>query len=127
MGRDLDAIRRVATETDVHVVAAGGYYMQRFYPPEIATTSEDQIAEDLAAEAARDQLGAFGEIGQNSNAAEMTAAELKVFRAVGKAHLSTGLPIFTHNAYGTCEHVRPDAGLTQLDVLESVGSARTIS
>ena len=121
MGRDLDAVRRVATETDVHVVASGGYYMQRFYPPEIAATNEDQIAEDLAAEAARDRLGAFGEIGQNSDAAEMTPEELKVFRAVGKAHLATGLPIFTHNAYGTGENVRPDAGLTQLDVLESVG------
>ena len=51
----------------------------------------------------------------------MTPEELKVFRAVGKAHLATGLPIFTHNAYGTGENVPPDAGLTQLDVLESVG------
>ena len=121
MRRDLDAVLRVANETDVHVVASGGYYMARFYPPEIATTSEDQIAEDLAAEAARDRLGAFGEIGQSSNTAEMTPDELKVFRAVGKAHLATGLPVFTHNAYGTGENVRPDAGLTQLDVLESVG------
>ena len=121
MRRDMDAVLRVANETDVHVVASGGYYMERYYPPEIATTSEDRIAEDLAAEAAQDRLGAFGEIGQNSNAAEMTADELKVFRAIGKAHLATGLPIFTHNAYGTGENVRADAGLTQLDVLESVG------
>ncbi len=121
MRRDMDAVLRVANETDVHVVASGGYYRGRYYPPEIATTSEDQIAEDLAAEATRDRLGAFGEIGQDSNAAEMTPDELKVFRAIGKAHLATGLPIFTHNAYGTGENVRPDAGLTQLDVLESVG------
>ena len=98
MARDMDAIRRVANETDVHVVASGGYYMDRYYPPEIATMGEDQIAEALSGEAARDQLGAFGEIGQDSNAAEMTADELKVFRAVGKAHVATGLPIFTHNA-----------------------------
>ena len=119
--RDLDALLRVADATDVHVVASGGYYMERFYPPEIATKSEDQIAEDLAAEADRDRLGAFGEIGQSSNASEMTPNELKVFRAVGKAHVATGLPVFTHNAYGTGENVRPDAGLTQLDVLESMG------
>jgi phosphotriesterase-related protein len=123
MRRDMAALRRVATETDVHVVASGGYYMQRYYPPEIATLSEDQIAEDLAAEAARDRLGAFGEIGQNADAAEMTPDELKVFRAVGKAHVATGIPIFTHNAYGTGPNVRADAGLTQLDVLESVGVA----
>jgi phosphotriesterase-related protein len=121
MQRDMDAVLRVANETDVHVVASGGYYMDRYYPPEIAAMDEDQIAEDLAAEAARDRLGAYGEIGQNSNAAEMTPDERKVFRAVGKAHLATGLPVFTHNAYGTGENVRPDAGLRQLDVLESVG------
>lgn len=42
-------------------MASGGYYMDRYYPPEIAAMGEDQIAEALAAEAARDQLGAFGE------------------------------------------------------------------
>jgi len=119
--RDLDAVLRVANETDVHIVASGGYYMERFYPPEIASKSENEIAEDLVAEAGRDRLGAFGEIGQSSNAAEMTPNELKVFRAVGKAHVATGLPVFTHNAYGTGENVRADAGLKQLDVLESMG------
>ena len=121
LGRDLDAVLRVANETDVHIVACTGYYMDRFYQPHVATSSEDQIAARLVADAARLRLGAFGEIGQSSNAAEMTPDELKVFRAVGKAHLATGLPVFTHNAYGTGENVRPDAGLTQLDVLESVG------
>ena len=28
--RDLDAVLRVANETDVHVVASGGYYMARY-------------------------------------------------------------------------------------------------
>ena len=112
---------RVANETDVQIVAYTGYYMDQFYQPHVATSSEDQIAERLVADAARLQLGAFGEISQSSNAAEMTPDELKVFRAVGKAHLASGLPVFTHNAYGTGEDVRPDAGLTQLDVLESVG------
>ncbi len=121
LGRDLDAVIRVANETDVHVVACTGYYMERFHQPEIATSSEDVIAEGLAADAARYRLGAYGEIGQSSNAAQMTTNERKVFRAVGKAHMATGLPVFTHNAYGTGENVRPDAGLTQLDVLESMG------
>ena len=121
LGRELDAVLRVANETDVHIVACTGYYMERSFQPHVATSSEDQIAERLVADAARFQLGALGEIGQSSNAAQMTPNELKVFRAVGKAHLATGLPVFTHNAYGTGEDVRPDAGLTQLDVLESVG------
>ncbi len=128
MGRDLDACRRVASETDVHVVASGGYYMERFYPPDLATKSEDQIAGELVAEATRDGLGAFGEIGQTSDVAEMTPLERTVFRAVGKAHVQSGLPIFTHNAYGTGPNVTPEQGLVQLDVLESVGvDPRTVA
>ena len=51
LGRDLDAVRRVANETDVHVVACTGYYMESFHQPEVATSSEDQIAEGLVADA----------------------------------------------------------------------------
>ena len=120
MLRDLDACRRVANETDVHVVASGGYYMERWYPPDLAAKSDDQIADELVAEAVRDQLGAFGGIGQTSDVADMTPLERKVFRAVGKAHVASGIPIFTHNAYGTGPTVTPDQGLVQLDVLEAV-------
>ena len=128
MGRDLDACRRVANETDVHVVASGGYYLERFYPPDLAAKSEDQISDELVAEAMRDGLGAFGEIGQTSDVAEMTPLERTVFRAVGKAHVASGIPIFTHNAYGTGPNVTPDQGLRQLDVLESVGvDPRTVT
>lgn len=121
MGRNLNALRRIAAETSVHIVAAGGYYMQRTYPLEISSKTDDEIADDLVREASRDRLGAFGEIGQSADAADLTPDERKVFRAVGKAHVRTGLPIFTHNAYGTGPNVRPDAGLVQLDVLESAG------
>ena len=128
MRRDLDACRRVATETDVHVVVSGGYYMERFYPPDLAAKSADEIADELVTEAVRDRLGAFGEIGQTSDAAEMTSLERKVFQAVGRAHVQSGIPIFTHNAYGTGANVTPDQGLIQLDVLESVGvDPRTVT
>ena len=120
MFRKLDNLKRIAQNTRVHVVACAGYYMERTYPAELASRSDDQIAEDLAREATRDSLGAFGEIGESSNA-PMTPLEEKVFRAVGKAHTRTNLPILTHNAYGTGPNVPRDAGLHQLDVLESVG------
>lgn len=121
MGRNLDNLKRIAGNTNVRIVAGGGYYMQRTYPPEIATQSEDQIADALVREVYRDGLGALGEIGEASNGAELTADERKVFRAIGKVHLRTNLPIFTHNAYGTGPMVPREAGLRQLDVLESVG------
>jgi phosphotriesterase-related protein len=120
MGRDLDALKRIGQATGMNIVASGGYYMERNYPPELANKSDDQIAEELAHEATANRYGAFGEIGENPNA-PMSELERKVFRAVGKAHLRTNIPIFTHNAYGTGPNVPRDAGLRQLDVFESVG------
>ena len=120
MGRSLDNLKLIAERTGMKIVASGGYYMERNYPPEIVSKSEDQIAEELAAEARANRYGAFGEIGENPNA-PMSETERKVFRAVGKAHVRTNLPIFTHNAYGTGPNVPKEAGLHQLDVLESVG------
>ena len=120
MGRRLEYLKQIANATTVHIIASGGYYMERTYPPELQTRSEDQIADTLVREAAANRYGAFGEIGENPNAA-MSDLERKVFRAVGKAHVRSNIPIFTHNAYGTGPNVPKDAGLRQLDVLESAG------
>jgi phosphotriesterase-related protein len=120
MGRNLDNLKLIAERTGMHIVASGGYYMQRSYPAEIASKSEDRIAEELVQEARTNRYGALGEIGENPNA-PMSETEQKIFRAVGKTHLQTNLPIFTHNAYGTGPNVPKEAGLHQLDVLESVG------
>jgi phosphotriesterase-related protein len=120
VGRDMDMLRRIASRTSIHIVACGGLYMARTYPVDAASKSEDQIADDLVRDARTSRYGAFGEIGETPNAA-MSAAERKVFRAVGKAHLQTRLPMFTHNAYGTGPNVPRDAGPRQLDVFESVG------
>jgi phosphotriesterase-related protein len=124
MSRSLDALKRIATESGMPIVASGGYYMQRTYPPEIAGKSAAQIADELARDAAVQHLGAFGEIGQQGGV--LTDDEKKVFEAVAKAHARTGLPIFTHNAYTgtrpTQNPVPPDAALRQLDVLENAGA-----
>jgi phosphotriesterase-related protein len=120
MKRRLESLKEVANRTGVLVVASGGYYMERVYPAELATQSDDHIAEGLVREAAANHYGAFGEIGENADA-PMSELERKVFRAVGKAHLRTNLPVFSHNAYGTGPNVPRDAGLHQLDVFESVG------
>jgi phosphotriesterase-related protein len=124
MDRDLAALTRIAKESGVHIVASGGFYMQRNYPPEIATKTTDQIADDLVRDAQAQRLGAFGEIGQQGGV--LTDDEKKVFTAVGKAQARTGIPIFTHNAYTGVRVVDPpvpmDAALKQLDVLEAAGA-----
>jgi phosphotriesterase-related protein len=124
MDRDLDALKRIAAGSGVHIVASGGFYMQRNYPPDIAAKTAEQIADELIADAAAHRLGAFGEIGQQGGV--LTADERKVFTAVANAQARTGLPIFTHNAYtGTRAVETPvpmDAALRQLDVLEAAGA-----
>lgn len=121
MGRKMNDLRAIAGKTKVHIVASGGFYMARTYPPDVAAKTDDQLAEDLVREARQDRHGAFGEIGENPAAGELTLDERKVFRAVGKASVRTGLPIFTHNSYGTGPAVPRDIGLQQLDILEAVG------
>ena len=110
MGRSLSFLTQLSRRSGMPIVAGGGYYTHPFYPPEIAAMSEDAIAEELIRKARTQPLGAYGEIGSSD---EITPDERKVFRAVGKAHLKTNLPIFTHTAFGK-------AALDQLDIFESM-------
>jgi phosphotriesterase-related protein len=121
MGRNLDALKRIATESKVPIVASGGYYMQRTYPADTAAKTADDIADLLVVEAKEQRWGALGEIGQQGG--ELTADEKKVFQAVAKVQARAGLPIFTHNAYlGARPGVPRDSALRQLDALESGGA-----
>jgi phosphotriesterase-related protein len=111
MGRSLDALKQFSTRSGMPIVASGGHYLPVVYRPELARMSEDEIAAELGRDANAERWGALGEIG---SLAEMTPDVRKVFRAVGKAHLQTGLPIFTHTDNGA-------VALDQLDIFESLG------
>jgi phosphotriesterase-related protein len=111
-GMDLDFIREAARKSGMPVVKGAGFYTQPFYPKEISTMSEEQIARAIIQQADDYPAGAFGEIGSWD---EITAVERKVFRAVGKAHLATNLPIFTHTG------IPGKSALEQLDILEDAG------
>ena len=124
MGVNYEHLREIARATGLHVVASGGYYLRNTYPAEISTMTEDQIAARLVAEANAGRFGAYGEIGYMAGRSEFFADEIKVFRAVGLAHLENNLPIFTHNSYGSgpdADLVPREMALRQLDVFESVG------
>jgi len=112
MGRNVDFLRQVSMKSGVPIVAGGGFYSQPFYPKEISTMGEDQIVKALIKQADDDILGAFGEIGSWD---EITADERKVFRAVGRAHVATNIPIFTHTG------IPGKSALEQLDILEDAG------
>jgi phosphotriesterase-related protein len=112
MGRDINMLRELSRKAEMPIVAGAGFYTQPFYPKEIATMSEEQIAQALVAQCVNDPVGVFGEIGSWD---DMTADERKVFRAIGKAHLATNLSIFTHTG------IPGKAALEQLDLLEDAG------
>ncbi len=111
MGRDLDFLKRISSESGLPIVAGCGYYTQPFYPPEIVGWSEDQIARELIRQAKMQPNGVLGEIGTWD---AMTPDERNVFRAVAKTHRATNLAIVTHTNFGK-------AALEQLDLLESAG------
>jgi phosphotriesterase-related protein len=112
MGRSVDFLRQVSMKSGVPIVVGGGFYSQPFYPKEISTMSEEQIVKALIKQSDDDVVGAFGEIGSWD---EITADERKVFRAVGKAHVATNIPIFTHTG------IPGKSALEQLDILEDAG------
>lgn len=110
----VEHLRKASAASGVPVVVGGAYYLQPRYPKEIASMSEDQIADQFVEDAIAQNWGALGEFGSSE---VMHAEERKVFRAAAKAHLRTGLPIFTHTPHSSC----PKCALEQLDLLEKAG------
>jgi phosphotriesterase-related protein len=116
IGRKLDDLKSISMRSGMPIVGGGGHYAQVSYSPEISRMSEDELVEELVKEVTSDHLGAYGEIGSSK---ALTADERKMFRAVGRAHLRTHLPIITHT-----DNSKEDTGkaaLEQLDLLEAVG------
>jgi len=112
MGRDIDFLRQISMKSGLPIVAGAGFYTQPFYPKEISAMSEEQILQALIKQVDADPVGVFGEIGSWD---DMTADERKVFRAIGKAHVATNIPIFTHTG------IPGKSALEQLDILEDAG------
>jgi phosphotriesterase-related protein len=112
MGRDINFLRQISERSGLAIVAGAGFYTQPFYPKEIASMSEEQVVQALVRQVESEPVGVFGEIGSWD---DMTKDERKVFRAIGKAHVATNLPIFTHTG------IPGKAALQQLDLLEDAG------
>jgi phosphotriesterase-related protein len=111
MGTDIEFLRLLSRRSGMPIVKGGGYYRQLTYPPRIAKMAEAELVEELVRHARDERWGAFGEIGTSD---EITPDERKMLRAVGKAHVRTGLPIFSHTANGK-------AAIEQLDIFQAEG------
>ena len=119
LGRDPEALRRVAEKTQLHIIMGTGWYRQPFYPPEIDRLLTNELADMMITEL-RDgvegtgiRAGIIGEIGVHLDYA--TAQEERVLRAAARAQKATGAPLTTHAS------MYP-VGLLQLEVLKDEGA-----
>jgi phosphotriesterase-related protein len=111
-------LNAIADDSDVKIVMAGGYFEDigfSIYPVRVAEMSEDDLVQELVQDAAEQGWGAMGEI---ASSLEMRPDERKVHRAVARAHVLTGIPIFTHTPHESC----PSCAMDQMDVIEGEGA-----
>ena len=118
MGRNPQALCRVAEQTGLHIIMGTGWYRQPYYPPEIDQLSTNALADRMIAELIQGvdgtdiRAGMIGEIGSHLDYA--TAQEERVLRASARAQKTTGAPLTTHAS------MYP-VGLVQLDILKEEG------
>jgi len=106
LGRRIGALRTIATQSNMLIVASGGLHGKSDYPPGTAAKTADQIAE---------RWGAIGEMGTGTDV-PMDAEERKALNAAAKLHRRTGLPIVTHVSDGCAR-----CALEQVDLFEAAG------
>jgi len=118
MGRDPEALCRVAEKTELHIIMGTGWYRQPFYPPDIDRLLTNELADRIISELTDGvagtgiRPGVIGEIGIHLDYA--TAQEERVLRAAARAQKATGAPLTTHAS------MYP-VGLQQLEVLKDEG------
>lgn len=99
IGRNPQALTRIARETGLNIVMGAGYYLHSSHPAHLADMSERDITEELIVEAIHGigpeatRIGLIGEIGVSSDFPE---SERKVLRASATAAVETGLPLMIH-------------------------------
>lgn len=116
LGRKIEALRAIARQSGMFVVAGGGLHARDEYPPDVLRKTADQVADDFVALAKSERWGVIGEMGTGS-AVPTDPEERKAFQAAAKAHARTGLAIITHVSDGCTR-----CALDQVDILEGAGA-----
>jgi len=117
---DLDALARVSTASDVHVIGSTGWFYGEHLPTLVREGSVEQLAEIMQQDVLHGtaqggaRAGVIGEIGWSEH--EALDAERKVFEAAALVHQRTGVPIYTHTTGATL-------AAEQVDFLKNLGVA----
>jgi len=83
LGRKIDALRTIATRSQMHIVAGGGLHGKSDYPPDMLRKTADQIADDFYRLAIAERWGAIGEMGTGT-AVPMDPDERTALNAAAK-------------------------------------------
>ena len=99
IGRNPEALKRIAVATGLNIVMGAGYYLHTSHPPELAGMSAGAVADEIVAEASvgvsgtGTRIGLIGEIGVSS---DFTPDEEKSLRGAAQAQARTQLPLMVH-------------------------------
>jgi phosphotriesterase-related protein len=99
IGRDPDALRRIAVRSGLHIIMGTGYYLERSHPPEVAGCEVEELREIMVRDLLRGdersgvRAGYIGEIGISQ---DFTSQEEKVLRAAARAQHDTGVALSVH-------------------------------
>ncbi|MFK7853118.1 MAG: phosphotriesterase [Granulosicoccus sp.] len=105
IGRNPEALVRIAQKTGLNIVMGSGYYLQSSHPAELKSMSVEEVAAQIVYEAHEGistgsdsqteniRIGLIGEIGVSS---DFTAEERKSLQGAARAQVQTGLPLMVH-------------------------------
>lgn len=102
LGRDPEALRRIAELSGVQIVMSTGWYRRAFYPAWLERSSTEELAEQMVVELTEGvgftgvRAGLIAEIGVDRDF--VSGVEERVLRACARAHLRTGAAISTHSS-----------------------------
>lgn len=116
LGRKIPALRTIARQSGMFVVAGGGLHARDEYPADVLSKGAEQVADDFVELAQRERWGIIGEMGTGTSV-PMDPQERKGLQAAARAHLRTGLSIITHTSDGCVR-----CALDQVDLFEAAGA-----
>ena len=99
IGRNPEALTRIAKATGLNILMGAGYYLQSSHPPALAAMSAEDVALELIAEhrhGVGSQSVPIGLIGEIGVSAAFTPDEQKSLRGAAMAAVETGLPLMIH-------------------------------
>lgn len=124
IGRDPLGLRRISQLTGIHIVAGCGYYIGDSHPPRLDSFSEEELADEMAADVLVGiagtgvKAGIIGEIGFQSFAEN----ERRVLRAAAIAQRRSGASVNVHVEFILSGR---QGSLAAVEILEEAGADLT--